>query len=300
MNQKVQDAIRNVQHALMHAATHIEPELVVRIQAMERQTRQLMDELRSDDTRRDAYAASADVLAMILKNIGIADETHLPLCQDTGMVVASVSVGPKAPFTMQEIEQVITEGAREAALAGNFRNSVVQDPVFDRKNTQNNLPPIIHWQPSESPGIVIDIMLKGFGSENCSSLDMLNPTAQVEDIIEVVKSRVIAAGGKPCPPIVVGIGLGGTSERALQLSKQALLRPVGVSHQDPRYAALENRIEAALQHTHVGPGGMGGPLTTLGVAVEYESTHIAGLPVGISISCWADRKTRIVLEAADA
>lgn len=300
MNQRLQDAIRSVRDALMHAATHIEPELVARIVAMEQETRRQLEDRSLEDSRRNAYGASADVLTMILKNITIADETHLPLCQDTGMVIAFVSIGPHATFTMDEVQYIISEGAKEAAIQGNFRNSVVQEPLFDRKNTGNNLPPIIHWQQSKRPGIIIDMMLKGFGSENCSSLDMLNPTARVEDIVHVVKNRVIAAGGKPCPPIVVGVGLGGSAERALQLSKLALLRPVGVPHQDPRYAALERQIEKAIQHTHVGPGGLGGPLTTLGVAVAYEPTHIAGLPVGISISCWADRKAQVVLEADDA
>lgn len=295
--------IEYVQHkvrdALLHAATHLEPSLVSKLEAMEEQTNLELRRLSDDDPRRDSYAASADVLAMIRENLELSGKTRLPMCQDTGMVVFFVEMGPKAPFGMHMIEQILHRSVQEAVKIGNFRNSVVFEPLFERKNTGTNLPPVIHWFTKPTGGITIRAMLKGFGSENCSSLHMLNPTAQEEQVLEAVVRAVQSAGGKPCPPIVVGVGLGGTAERADQLSKRALCRPVGEPHPDPRYAALEQRMERAVNDTHVGPGGFGGPFTALAVAVEYEPTHIAGLPLAISISCWADRKAVVEIEGGE-
>jgi fumarate hydratase subunit alpha len=226
---------------------------------------------------------------MIRENLAIADATGLPMCQDTGMVVAFVEMGPDVQLSMQEIGEALDSGIALAVRDGFFRNSVVLDPVFDRENTRTNLPAVVHWFPKNSGGLTIRMMLKGFGSENCSALAMLNPTAGVETVLSTILDMVRNAGGKPCPPIVLGVGLGGTAERALLLSKKALLREVGSVHPDPRYARLEQQLFDSIQGLHIGPGGFGGPLTALAVAVEYEPTHIAGLPVGVSISCWADR-----------
>lgn len=285
--------VGKIRDALMHAATHLEPELEERLVTMERQTRSLLQQIPLADERYAAYETSCEVLSMIRENLQIAHETHLPMCQDTGMVVAFVDYGPKTPYSLQELESALNEGITQAVKDGSFRNSVVQDPLFERKNTGTNLPPVIHWNPRKEEGTTIHFLLKGFGSENCSSLTMLNPTAQPSDVVNTVVARVAEAGGKPCPPIVVGVGLGGTAERAGLLAKRALCRPVGTSHPENRYAALERDIEAGIQTLNIGPGGFGGPLTALGVAIEYEPTHIAGLPVAVAISCWADRKARI-------
>jgi fumarate hydratase subunit alpha len=181
-----------------------------------------------------------------------------------------------------------------------YRRSVVQEPVYERTNTDTNLPPVIWWQPVEGSSLTIQILLKGFGSENCCQVRMLNPTCGEEGVVDAVKSIVQSAGGKPCPPIFLGVGLGGSMDRAAFLSKRALLRQVGQSNPDPRYAALEEKILAAVQQTDIGSGGLGGEITALGVAVEQEPTHIAGLPLAVSINCWADRKATVVWEGEDA
>ena len=232
-------------------------------------------------------------MRMILKNLEIAKTHLLPMCQDTGMVVAFIDVGPDVPFSMAALQAALEKGIVQAQQEGLFRHSVIEDPVFTRKNRETNLPAVIHWSTSDKPGVSIHMLLKGFGSENCSSLVMLNPTSGEKEVSEAVLEAVKRAGGKPCPPIVVGVGLGGTAERALELSKRALLRPTGTPHPVERYAHLEQLIEQKIQQTEIGPGGFGGPLTALAVAVEHEPTHIAGLPVGISISCWAERKATV-------
>jgi fumarate hydratase subunit alpha len=279
-----------ISEALLHASVHLDADLVHALDTMHAETERELQAVQHDDERYAPYAASLEVLDMIRENLHIAEETGLPMCQDTGMIIAFVSIGPDAPFSMHDLQQAIMAGASDAVQRGFFRKSVVTDPVFERRNTETNLPPIIHWFPSERSGVTIQFMLKGFGSENCSSLTMLNPTAGEQAVVRTVVQRVREAGGKPCPPIVVGVGLGGTAERASQLAKLALFRPVGAAHPEPQYEQLERRIEEAVQELSIGPGGFGGPLTALGVSVEYEPTHIAGLPVAVAISCWADRR----------
>ncbi len=285
-----------IREALLEASLHLEPSLMARLEWMRTETLHAIEALNPDDTKQHPYKASLEVLEMIQENLRLADSHGLPMCQDTGMIVAFIEIGPDVPLSMQAIERALLAGAKEAVQAGSFRNSVVTEPVYDRVNTGTNLPPVIHWFPKETPGLTISMLLKGFGSENCSALTMLNPTAGHAGVVEAVVEMVRSSGGKPCPPIVVGIGLGGTAERAALLSKRALLREVGVSHTDSRYAQLESDIFDAIQTLHIGPGGFGGPLTALAVALEYEETHIAGLPVAVSISCWADRKASIVWE----
>ena len=293
MSQNDSRFIASVRDALIHASTHLEQDLVDRIVTMRMKTATMLEELAVDDKKRLSYETSIEVLDRIQENLQIAAQTHLPMCQDTGMVIFFVEMGVNAPMSMHEVETALHEAVSQAVIAGNFRASIVKEPVFDRENTQTNLPPIIHWFPKQEDGITVRAMLKGFGSENCSGMRMLNPTAGADTVLATVVDLVRAAGGKPCPPIVVGIGLGGSAERSAQLAKKALFRPVGESHPEARYAGLEQRIESAIQDLYIGPGGFGGPLTALAVAIEYESTHIAGLPVSVAISCWADRKAII-------
>jgi len=227
---------------------------------------------------------------MILENIKISHTTRLPLCQDTGMVVVWIAVGPKCQLGMHVIEAAVNAGIAEAVVQGYFRNSIVDDPLFDRINTNTNLPAVLHWTTCPTGDLSIALMLKGFGSENCGGVAMLAPTAGESGVLEAVAAIVRKAGGKPCPPIILGVGLGGTMEQAAWLSKKALYRPVGEPHPQARYAELECRILARVQEERIGSGGFGGTVTALAVAVEHYPTHIAGLPVAVSISCWADRK----------
>ena len=285
----------SVADALVDASRHLEPALVSRLEWMTRETRNALEALEPHDNRIASYEASLEVLMMISENLRIADERGIPMCQDTGMVVAFVEVGPDMVVSSPLIEDAVEEGISRAVARGFFRNSIVADPVFSRINTNSNLPAVFHWSCKRTPGLSVRMMLKGFGSENCSALAMLNPTAGAEGVVAAVREMVRAAGGKPCPPIVLGVGIGGTAERALFLSKKALLRPTGEPHPEASYARLEKLIETEVQSLEIGPGGFGGPLTALAVAIEHEPTHLAGLPVAVSISCWADRKAEVFI-----
>lgn len=236
------------------------------------------------------------VLAHILENLESAARLQLPMCQDTGMILAFLDMGRDSPLELDSIREAVAEGARRASLHGYFRKSIVSDPLFRRENTGTNLPIQTYLQLVPGSGCEISLMLKGFGSENCSALTMLNPTAGREGVLQAVCDAVGQAGGKPCPPVVVGVGVGGTSDSAMLLSKRALLREVGSPHAEPDYHALEQDILTQVNRLDIGPGGLGGALTALGVMIEKAPTHIAGLPVGISISCWADRKARVSVD----
>ena len=247
-----------------------------------------------------ASKTSLAVFDAILQNLEIADSKTLPMCQDTGMFTVFVDLGRACLLSPAKIEASITEGCLEAVEKAYYRRSVVTDPVFTRINTQNNLPPIISWNLVDGDGLTIRVLLKGFGSENCSSVRMLNPTGGPQAVIEAVCDIVRLAGGKPCPPIFIGVGIGGTMERSGYLSKRALLRDARISHSNPAYAKLEEDILSAVQDLRIGGGGFGGRVTALHVAIEEEPTHIAGMPLSVSINCWADRKAEIVWEGEDA
>jgi fumarate hydratase subunit alpha len=258
---------------------------------------------REEEARHASDVGSRTSLAVfdaILKNLEIADRKTLPMCQDTGMFVFFVDLGRSCPLAPKAIEQAINEGALDAVQQAYYRRSVVGDPLFRRKNTQDNLPAIINWNLVDGEGLVIRVLLKGFGSENCSSVRMLNPTGGPKAVIDAVCEIVSLAGGKPCPPIFLGVGIGGTMERSAYLSKRALLRDARLSHPDPAYAKLEEDILEAVQGLGIGGGGFGGKVTALHVAIEEEPTHIAGMPLSVSINCWADRKAEIVWEGEDA
>ncbi len=231
----------------------------------------------------------ASVFEHILQNIKDAETHRLPICQDTGMAVVFAEQGIEG-YVSRDIESVIHKALAQAVKEGNFRPSVVEDPVFTRKNTMTGLPAVIHY--SRIPGDVLRIsgLLKGFGSENCSAVSMLNPTAGEQGVIGAVLEAVKKAGGKPCPPVIIGVGIGGTADSAPILAKRALLRETGSAHPDQRYAELERTILDQVNRLGIGPGGLGGDTTALAVMIEHAHTHIAGLPVAVNISCWADRK----------
>lgn len=239
-------------------------------------------------------SASLTVLDMILANLEEAKNTGLPMCQDTGLFVIFIDVGRDAPTALDVIEKGVLKGLEQAVVAARYRRSVIEDPVYERCNTKNNLPPVIHWNVVDGDDITVSVLLKGFGSENCSHLKMANPTAGEAAVIDAVVEAVTKAGAKPCPPTFIGVGIGGSMEKAALLSKRALLREAGSAHPDTRYAALERKVLEAVQKTAIGPGGLGGATTAFSVAIETAPTHIAGLPIAITINCWADRKATVV------
>ena len=231
------------------------------------------------------------VLKAILDNIGIASKTGLPLCQDTGMFWVLVSYASSSPYSLNELVDAVKSALEKAAEEGYFRKSIVSEPVFDRLNTKSNLPAVINIELIEGDVSTVDVLLKGFGSENCSAVRMLNPTAGKDGVVSAVLEMVKAAGGKPCPPMFLGIGIGGSLDRAALLSKKALIAKR--EHDDERYDELEEEILEKVNALGIGAGGLGGKNTALEVNIEYEGTHIAGLPVALAVSCWADRKAHI-------
>ena len=229
-----------------------------------------------------------NVLSQIIENDEIAAAEEIPLCQDTGMAVLFVEYGDKVVID-GDFEEAVQEGVRRAYIDGYLRKSVVDDPVFDRVNTKDNTPAIIYTTIVPGDKIKILAGCKGFGSENMSAIKMLTPSAGLEGVKKFILDTVKYAGPNPCPPIVVGVGIGGTFEKAAMLAKKATLRPINTDNSDPRYAALEKELLADINAMGFGPAGLGGDNTALGVNIEYFPTHIAGMPVAVNICCHAAR-----------
>ena len=236
---------------------------------------------------------SRTVLSSIIQNLDCAEKGCLPMCQDTGMVLFFVEIGRELALNGIDLESVINSSIKDAYADGSFRKSVVLDPLNGRNNSKNNLPAIIYYDFIPGDKLKIEGVLKGFGSENCSKIFMLKPTEGRERVIEVVLETIKSAGGAPCPPTVLGVGIGGTMDYAAKLSKKALLRELDDINSDPYYKELEEDILTRLNGLNIGPGGLGGDITTLGVKIEHYPTHIAGLPVAVSVNCWADRKVKV-------
>lgn len=229
------------------------------------------------------------VLSQIIENDKIAAREEIPLCQDTGMAVLFVEYGDKVVIEDGSFDEAVNEGVRQAYEEGCLRKSVVSDPVFDRVNTRDNTPAIIHTKIVGGNTIKITAGGKGFGSENMSAIKMLTPSYGVEGVKQFILDTVFEAGPNPCPPIVVGVGIGGTFERAAQLAKKATFRPIDTKNEDERYAALEDELLTEINKMGFGPAGLGGNTTAIGVNIETSPTHIAGMPVAVNICCHAAR-----------
>ncbi|MBP3360499.1 MAG: fumarate hydratase [Clostridia bacterium] len=234
------------------------------------------------------------VLCDLLENARIASEKTVPICQDTGMAVFFVQIGKELHISGRSLNDAVNEGVRRGYTNGYLRKSVVEDPLR-RINTKDNTPAVVHCEFTEGDRLRIVFAPKGFGSENKSALKMLNPSDGREGVISFVVETVEKAGANPCPPMVVGIGIGGTMDKCAQLSKLALTRSVTERNPDPYYAQLEEEITGRLQRLGIGPAGMGGSTTVLGVNIEVFPTHIAGLPVSVNISCHATRHAEVII-----
>ncbi|MGL5439143.1 MAG: fumarate hydratase [Filifactoraceae bacterium] len=234
------------------------------------------------------------VLEMLINNGVIAKEKNLPLCQDTGIVFVALEYGQEVIFENGSVEKAINEGVKEAYDGGFLRKSVVEDPFF-RKNTGDNTPAMIHYELVEGNEVVLKVMLKGFGSENMSKTKMLKPSDGIQGVRDFVKECITTAGGNPCPPTVIGVGIGGTLDRATHLSKIALFRKIGERNDKEHLAKLEEELLEQLNDTNVGPMGFGGKTTALEVFVETAPTHIAGLPVAVNVNCHSLRRKTIKL-----
>lgn len=230
----------------------------------------------------------------ILDNIDIAEEKGIPMCQDTGLPIIFVKLGK---VEVENLQEGIIEGVKKATQTVPLRTNVV-DPLT-RKNTGNNIGksiPQINVELSDKPELELTVFPKGFGSENNNKLAMLLPGEGIDGIKKFFKEAIISAGGKPCPPTVIGVGIGGSSDMVMKLAKKALLRPVGDKNEDKRLANLEDELLTIANDTGIGPMGLGGKTTTLGVNIELADTHTAGLPVGVCVQCWAVRHASITLK----
>ena len=233
------------------------------------------------------------VIDVILKNNAIASESHMPICQDTGIFF--VKVGNRANIdTSRTLQDILDDGVRLAYKEGSMRMSVVRDPL-NRKNTCDNTPSVVYTEIVNGDNIEITVIPKGFGSENMSQIKMFNPTATKDEIIDFVVEVVKSSGSNPCPPIIVGIGIGGTFEYSAVLSKKALLKSIEIENTNPFYAEMEKEILNKINALNIGVQGLGGPTTALGVNIEHYPTHIAGLPVAVNICCHVCRHvTKII------
>ncbi|MBQ6218862.1 MAG: fumarate hydratase [Methanosphaera sp.] len=230
----------------------------------------------------------------ILKNIELAEKNKIPMCQDTGLPIIFVKLGK---VEVENLHEGIIEGVKRATESVPLRTNVV-DPLT-RKNTGNNIGkgiPQINLELSDKEELEITIFPKGFGSENNNKLKMLLPGEGVEGIKKFFKEAILSAGGKPCPPTVIGVGIGGSSDMVMKLAKKALLKPIDEENEDPRLAQLENELLNVANQTGIGPMGLGGKTTVLGVNIELADTHTAGLPVGICVQCWASRHATVTLK----
>ncbi len=248
----------------------------------------IMDELTACRENEDSQLAK-DVLTQIIDNDKIAADEQIPMCQDTGMAVLFVEYGDRVVVDGEGFDAAVESGVRNAYVSGYLRKSVVNDPVFDRVNTKDNTPAVIHTTIVPGDKIRITAGGKGFGSENMSAVKMLTPSAGVEGVKQFVLDTVRYAGPNPCPPIVVGVGIGGTFEKAAQLAKKATFRSIKTRHEDARYAQLEEELLGEINKMNIGPAGLGGKTTALGVNIETYPTHIAGMPVAVNICCHACR-----------
>ena len=242
---------------------------------------------------REVMPLAQSVLDMLLKNAEVAERENLPVCQDTGMTVVFVSIGSDIHIN-GDVNKAINEGVRQGYRDGYCRNSIVNDPV-ERVNTGDNTPAVIYYDFIPGDFMSITVAPKGFGSENMSGVCMLNPSDGLDGVEKFIVETVRSAGANPCPPVIVGVGIGGTMEKAALLSKQALLREVGSVHANPFWAETESRLLERINTLDIGPAGFGGRTTALGVHVLTYPTHIAGLPVAVNIGCHATRHQTIIL-----
>ncbi len=234
-------------------------------------------------------------LSQCIENAHIAADERMPICQDTGFAVYFVELGQEVEITGGTLYDAVNAGTARGYREGYLRKSIVTDPVFARKNTGDNTPAVIHLELVPGDQLKILLAPKGGGSENMSALKMFPPAAGRDGIIEFVVESVTRAGGNPCPPTIVGVGIGGTFEKVAYLAKKALLRPVGQPHPEPLYAELERELLRRINATNVGPQGLGGDTTALAVHVEYFPCHIASLPVAVNLNCHAARHDQVVL-----
>lgn len=252
--------------------------------------KEALQKARKDET----WDLAGDVLDKIIINSEIASNEQMPMCQDTGMACVFIEIGQDVHLVGGRLEDAINEGVRRGYEDGFLRKSVVEDPIR-RINTKDNTPAIIYYDIVDGDKIRITLAPKGFGSENMSKIGMLKPSDGLDGVKKFILDTVKSAGPNPCPPMVIGVGIGGTFDKAAYLAKKALLRPVNIRNRDKFYSELEEELLGKVNELGIGPQGFGGKTTALGLNIEFYPTHIAGLPVAVNINCHATRHKEAVI-----
>ncbi len=243
----------------------------------------------------EASPIGREALDRLIDNVRVAKTQNLPLCQDCGAPIVFLDIGQEVHFTGGDLNASIAQGIRQGYTEGYLRKSIVAQPFTKRLNTGDNTPPIIHFEIVPGDKIKIGFMPKGGGAENMSRLVMLKPGAGEQGIIDAVESTVKTAGGNACPPLVIGLGIGATAEKAMIMAKKALLRPLGWPSSDPENALLEKKVLERINKLGIGPLGMGGTVTALAVHAESRPCHFASLPLSINLQCHSARHAEVVL-----
>lgn len=247
-----------------------------------------------ESQKKEKWILASDTLGRIINNADLAAEEQLPMCQDTGMAVVFVELGQDVRLVGGSLEDAINEGVRQGYADGFLRKSVVEDPL-NRVNTKDNTPAVINLKLVPGNNLRIQVAPKGFGSENMSQMTMLKPSDGLAGVKEFILKVCKEAGPNACPPIVVGVGIGGTFDKAAAIAKEALMRPLDQPNAKPFYADLEAELLEEINGLGIGPQGYGGQTTAIAVAIEYYPTHIAGLPVAVNINCHATRHKEMTL-----
>ena len=253
-----------------------------------------MDEAMKLAAQKEKAPLGKQILCQLGDNLKIAGEDMIPICQDTGMAVIFMEIGQDVHFTGGSLEEAVNEGVRQGYTEGYLRKSVVGDPLI-RDNTKDNTPAVIYYEMVDGDGLKITVAPKGFGSENMSRIFMLKPADGIDGVRNAILTAVKDAGPNACPPMVVGVGIGGTFEKCALLAKKALTRPVNIRSDIPYVKELEEEMLDRINKTGIGPGGLGGTTTALAVNINTYPTHIAGLPVAINICCHVNRHAVRVL-----
>ena len=247
-----------------------------------------MDKAMKDAAESEKSELGKKILNQLQDNLKIAADEMIPICQDTGMAVVFLEVGQDVHFEGMAIEDAVNEGVRQGYIEGYLRKSVVGDPII-RENTKDNTPAVIHYSIVPGDKVKITLAPKGFGSENTSRIFMLKPADGIEGVKNAILTAVREAGPNACPPMVIGVGIGGTFEKCAFLAKKALTRPVGEHSDIPYVKEMEEEMLAKINQLGIGPGGLGGTTTALAVNINTYATHIAGLPVAVNICCHVNR-----------
>lgn len=244
---------------------------------------------------RESSKLGCSVLDQIIENDRIACSERIAICQDTGICVIFMDIGQDVHITGEDLHKTLCGAVSKAYTEGYLRKSIVYDPLYDRINTQDNTPPVVHVRIVPGDKVDITVIPKGFGSENASAVGMLAPAAGEQGVIDFIAEAVRSKGANACPPLILGVGIGGTMESAAIMAKRMTARPLNIENADPRYRALEQKILERINALGIGPAGVGGNCTALKVNIETAPTHIAGMPVAVNICCHAARHAHAVL-----